>query len=99
MKQVERWQWIIDSETPPGRRVKTRWKMSETDAQAYARRNPVKVENTREVIDLPGDAGRGVAGKGALQAVSVVPRLNRHTNNSCVPLCPYYTLVIKRRER
>jgi hypothetical protein len=59
MKQVERWQWIIDSDLP-GRRMKTRWKMTEQEAQDYRRRNPVKVEHTREVClkpETPEEAG------------------------------------------
>lgn len=53
MKQVERRRWILDSETPPGRRIKTRWHMTEEQAASYRRRNPVKIDGTREVIDLP----------------------------------------------
>lgn len=52
MKRVARYRWITDSETPPGRREKTRHHM--TADEAHARHtNAVPIESTLEWIDLP----------------------------------------------
>lgn len=32
MKQVEHWRWIVNSETPPGRRIKTSYRMTREEA-------------------------------------------------------------------
>lgn len=52
MKQVEFWQWVVDSETPPGKRIKTRHHMTEADALA---RDPtaVRVPGSLIVRSLP----------------------------------------------
>ena len=52
MKRVTRYRWITDSETPPGRREKTRHHM--TAEQAHARHtNAVPIESTLEWLDVP----------------------------------------------
>jgi hypothetical protein len=58
MKRVPFWYWIIDSETPPGKRRKTSWLMTEEQAQHYG--NPVKVgEPVMREVREPGDAWEG----------------------------------------
>lgn len=47
MKRVAYYQWIVDSETPPGRRVRTRYKMDEATALARGG-NPVRVDASME---------------------------------------------------
>lgn len=43
MKKVALYRWIVDSETPPGKRIKTRHAMSEETAMARGG-NPVRIE-------------------------------------------------------
>lgn len=51
MKQVARYRWIVDSETPPGRRTKTQHHM--TVDEAHPRHtNAVPIENTRQWLDM-----------------------------------------------
>jgi hypothetical protein len=52
MRKVEYWLWIVDSETPPGKRIKTRYRMTEADALA---RDPtsVKVPGSCEIREIP----------------------------------------------
>jgi hypothetical protein len=56
MKRVAFYLWIVDSETPPGRRVRTRHKMDEATAIERGG-NPVRVEASLEWRNVgePGD--------------------------------------------
>ena len=55
MKRVAFFLWIVDSETPPGRRVRTRHKMDEATALERGG-SPVRVEASLEwrYVDEPG---------------------------------------------
>jgi hypothetical protein len=52
MKKVPLYRWIVDSDTPPGRRIKTRHAMSEEEAHARGR-NPVRIDPPVMWIDVP----------------------------------------------
>lgn len=52
MKQVAYYQFIVDSETPPGRRIRTKHKMDEATALERGG-NPVRVEASLEWRDVP----------------------------------------------
>ncbi len=59
MKRVAYFTWIVDSQTPPGKRHRTRHKMDEATALARGG-NPVAVPESlewREVLE-PGDPQR-----------------------------------------
>lgn len=46
-REIRLWRWMIPSETPPGRMVRSRWRMTEEEAAKYA--GAVKIEGTLEV--------------------------------------------------
>jgi hypothetical protein len=52
MMKVPLYRWIVDSETPPGRRIKTRHAMTEEVALSRGG-NPVKIEPPVQWIDVP----------------------------------------------
>ncbi|WP_200379411.1 hypothetical protein [Rubrivivax gelatinosus] len=46
-EELNQWRWWIQSETPPGRMVRSRWLMTEAEAAKYP--GAVKIEGTLEI--------------------------------------------------
>lgn len=57
MPAHEQWFWIITSDTPPFKRRKTTWRMTEEVARARHGADAVRVEGSLEVRTDPGSAG------------------------------------------